>query len=244
MKKLLMIAMVTLSTIVSCKKDENKPIVSTKPSITISVAPTEIAINTKTNFTITATKAIEADLTIAIEVDKADVLTVPTSVIIKKGEKTATFEGSAKAEGTATITISCAEATITSATAIVKVVKEVAEPVRLTSDAPKLTFSTASEDISIDINLTLTKAVSGNIELEVNYNFDKYNWINTDGFPTGVTWSEYPIIFPAGETTHTFSIWVAQGNAGTLPLKLISILGPGAKGVEFEPIEYDFVVTK
>lgn len=244
MKKLLMIAMVALVSTVACKKNDDKPVVDAKPSIAISVTPTEIAIDTKAVFTVTATKAVESDLTVSIAIDKTDVLTAPTSIIIKKGEKVATFEGTAKAEGTATATISCADATITGTTAIVKVVAEIAEPNKLTSEAPNLTFSTASEDISIDVILTLKEAVDGKIELELNYNFDKYDWINTDGFPTGVSWSEYPVEFPAGETTHTFSILVEQGNAGTLPLMLISISGAGAEDVEFEPTEYDFVVTK
>lgn len=246
MKKLFMIAMVAMFATVACKEDSTDTVVETKPSIAVAVTPSEIAVDAKANFTVTATNAVEADLTVTIKVDKADVLTVPASAVIKKGEKTVSFEGIAKAEGTAITTISCAEATITTATANVKVTGgEVPESIKLTSSAPALTYSTATGGVSAIVNLTLSKAVSGKITIETGYNFDNWDWTNNaEGFPNGVTWSEYPVVFPAGETTHSFSLEIEQGNAGTLPLLLVSISGAGAKDVEFESAEYDFVITK
>lgn len=245
MKKLLMIAMVALVATVACKKDGEEVSVDTKPAIAVSVAPAEIAIGAKAVFTVTATKAVESDLTVSIAVDKAVVLTVPASAIIKKGEKTVTFEGVAKEAGSAITTISCEAATITTASATVKVAAEVSEAVKLTSAAPTLTYSTATGAVSAIVNLTLSAPATGDIKIETGYNFDNWDWTNNaEGYPQGVTWSEYPVVFPEGETTHSFSLEIEQGNAGTLPLILVSISGAGAKGVEFEPAEFDFVITK
>ncbi|MEG2318552.1 MAG: hypothetical protein RSB85_06925 [Rikenellaceae bacterium] len=249
MKKLLMISMVAMLAItVACGDDDDNttPVPPTpgKLSVSVAAAPASIAIDAKTTVTITASEAVKSDLAVTIAVDKADVLTVPTTATIKKGATTATVEGTGKAAGDATITISCAGATVTTATAKVTVKgdEKPVDKITLTATATTLNFSSADAAVSAAVTLTLSKAVDHAIEVSCNYNFDKWGWVNNlEGYPQGVTWSEYPVVIPANSTTHSFSLEIEQGNAGTLPLVVESI---DDAAIEFTTAEFDFVITK